>query len=349
MRILIIKSNNKRKRHLFVSDVLEAVDITVDTFGGDGFRADLKAYDGKARSYGYSCAILIGADSYFLWHFILIKLLHKIPVYVRLGGDPVEAYNDRIKTLLSTYSLLRVFKVIIDSLAASVLLRSAEACITVSHSLAQQVKHAYKVKHAIIMSRPIEPFVNSDNKARHSNLNLISIVNLAYKEKYEGICRVLHALEGIEVDITWKIAGGGPYESELRNRISEFNNQHVKVEYLGHTEEVNNLYRWGDVFVYASRLDWMPNVLLEAKSHGLPVLLENYEPLHEIFPTGGAIYFNHGCNKEFSDCIEVLFDEDERQKLGEQNIRDIKLRYSKEALGQIFMSEYAARFSHNIR
>ncbi len=70
---------------------------------------------------------------------------------------------------------------------------------------------------------------------------------------------------------TCDIVGDG----EERRRLEEITRQHqltARMVFHGHQDEVDNFYRQADLFVFSSRLENSPIVLLEAMSYGLPTL-----------------------------------------------------------------------------
>lgn len=340
MNLLIIKSNNKRNRYKFVTDVCDAVQVQTTVLGGEGYLKDLRDYWSMRNDQKFTHAILIGASSYFFWHFILVKLFHRMPVCIRIGGDPLESRADRIRRLRHDHHYIRMIKTAIDSWFAWFLIRRADICITVSEALARHMKDRYRIDSTISIPRSMD---TRKSNVRHISpdepLRLLTVVNLDYREKAEGILRLLHAFSsqtfGAHHSYVWRIVGGGLHASEVKKAVEQFKHSSVLVDFVGYSENVEDHYRWADVFLYSSHLDWMPNVLLEAKSYGLPVVLENYPPLHEIFSSGGAMQFDFTSPKSLKDALEkVGHRKDTRILMCEQNIKDISTRFCSQIIGK---------------
>lgn len=81
---------------------------------------------------------------------------------------------------------------------------------------------------------------------------------------------LLEALAGLPECYLW-LAGEGPEESRLR-RQAESLGVATRVRFLGWREDTAALYKAADLFVCPSRHEPLGNVIIEAWSHGLPVV-----------------------------------------------------------------------------
>src|SRR5262249_52078824 len=94
-------------------------------------------------------------------------------------------------------------------------------------------------------------------------------------------------------DLRIVIAGGGPAEQELRKALPE-------ATFLGWVgrERLDELYAGLDLFVFPSKFDTFGNVVLEAFSHGMPVLAYDCKGPKDIV--------EHGRNGYLVDTVDEM-------------------------------------------
>ncbi|MDB5988253.1 MAG: hypothetical protein JWR16_3306 [Nevskia sp.] len=107
-------------------------------------------------------------------------------------------------------------------------------------------------------------------------------------------------------DLKLVIAGSGPAESELRKALPE-------ASFLGwiSRERLAQLYAGLDLFVFPSQFDTFGNVVLEAFSHGMPVLAYNCKGPKDIIQHGRNGYLVNNID-EMSAQIVAHFNDRER-------------------------------------
>lgn len=88
--------------------------------------------------------------------------------------------------------------------------------------------------------------------------------------------------------ITFRIIGGGRYWESVREEVSRMDiPDFIKIEWTGaipHAAVVEKVSAC-DVFVYASRLDTFSISTLEALLLQRPVVINDYGPFPELFPS----------------------------------------------------------------
>jgi len=88
-------------------------------------------------------------------------------------------------------------------------------------------------------------------------------------------------------DLAWtaRIAGGGPARAALERRIVE-TGLAGRVELVGPRERIHDEYRASDLVVLSSAWEGMPNTVLEAMGHGLPVVATRVGATDELAADG---------------------------------------------------------------
>ena len=109
------------------------------------------------------------------------------------------------------------------------------------------------------------------------------------------------ALQSDSVDFF--LAGEGPQLSMLKAKVKELNMQ-KRFHFLGHVDDMNLFYRSLHIYINTSVHEGIPMSVLEAMSHGLPVILPNVGGFSEIIQDGiqGFLVEKHD-KKKFVDYI----------------------------------------------
>jgi glycosyltransferase involved in cell wall biosynthesis len=77
------------------------------------------------------------------------------------------------------------------------------------------------------------------------------------------------------------IAGEGPEEQRLRE-LARRNGTGENVFFVGYVEELDDVFLAADVLVHASRVEGVPQVVLQALAAGVPVVATSVEGLYEV-------------------------------------------------------------------
>jgi glycosyltransferase involved in cell wall biosynthesis len=104
----------------------------------------------------------------------------------------------------------------------------------------------------------------------------------------KGIDLAMHALAGLkDQEWEWRIAGDGPQMGALKRLASELGIED-RLQFLGwqSREQLVDLYKWSNLFLFPSRHEGMPNAVLEAMASGLPVVATRISGSEELVVDG---------------------------------------------------------------
>jgi len=116
-----------------------------------------------------------------------------------------------------------------------------------------------------------------------SNKDLLAMF-VGRLDQQKGIFDLLTVAENLREQIPhlkWMIAGEGPLKMEMESRIEKMNLQRC-VNLLGRRSDIAELMKTADLFVFPSRWEGMPNVILEAMAAQLPIVTYNVEGIDEL-------------------------------------------------------------------
>ncbi len=98
------------------------------------------------------------------------------------------------------------------------------------------------------------------------------------------------------------IVGDGPEKDQLAQMISE-NNLEKRVQLHPFTNEIQTYYSTASIYVLSSRWEGMPLVLVEAMSHGLPIIASDIPTCQEVLGKFG-LFFKNGDIQELAQWLE---------------------------------------------
>ena len=114
---------------------------------------------------------------------------------------------------------------------------------------------------------------------------------------------------------TLDIVGDGPEKSQLAQMITE-NGLESRIQLHPFTNEIQAYYSSASVYVLSSRWEGMPLVLVEAMSHGLPIIASDIPTCQEVLGNFG-LFFKNGDIQELAQRMEDATHLDWQQKSDE--------------------------------
>lgn len=116
-----------------------------------------------------------------------------------------------------------------------------------------------------------ERFKNQNPKMRTDIVTLITTSRLVEKN---AVGDIIDALGFLPENISLKILGEGPLESELKLKAKKLKSYEARVEFLGHVpnDELPKYLHEADIFIRPSLSEGMGNSFIEAMAAGLPII-----------------------------------------------------------------------------
>ena len=121
-----------------------------------------------------------------------------------------------------------------------------------------------------------------------NNINILVVANL---RKEKGLIYLLKAIANLDSKqkkfFCLKIVGEG-VEREKLSKFIEINKLNVRLE--GKQFNVEDYYKWADIYFQPSVSEGFSNSILEAMSYSLPVFASNTGAAREVLETDGVIF-----------------------------------------------------------
>ncbi|MCD8212648.1 MAG: glycosyltransferase [Campylobacter sp.] len=170
------------------------------------------------------------------------------------------------------------------------------------------------VKRRAILHNPL--FINPPKALAKENI-ILSVGRLEAVKGYDVYFRALSKhdnslLEGWRI----QIAGDGKEGENLKNLARDLR---VKIEFLGHIQDVSMLYERAKIFVISSRSEGLSNVLIESAAFGCARVSSDTVGGRELIANGiNGILFESENENELANALSLLLsDENLRKRLAD--------------------------------
>lgn len=260
---------------------------------------------------------------------LYLKKKYGIPYSVRLGGGDIPGAQKRFRF---------IYKVL-DPIIRSIW-KNAEFRIANSKGLRERALDFEPSYPIIIIENGVDiSFFTQMKKKKEQEILILFVSRLIEGKGLQDIIPLLpeiqqHVYEKIGKNIRLWIVGDGPYKEKLEKVVADSEAEKL-VSFEGKKDkmEIRDYYQRADVFILPSRSEGMPNVVLEAMSSGLPIIMTPCEGSEELVTNNGII----SDINMFGKNLEMLcLDEAMRLRMGKASAenadrkfqwKDVAMRY----------------------
>ncbi|MDS0259778.1 glycosyltransferase family 4 protein [Haloarcula sp. S1CR25-12] len=275
----IALSYQKRRHAESLSAVVESLPVpyTVEIIEADGLELFLKLTSGNYSAIQTDEALRRGGVAALASSYLDVPLI----VDIQGWADYLNTHNQ----------FGRVIEEGIKRTTQFVLSR-ADGCIFVTREARRRMSARYDFE-GWRYAKPVfdvEGYATATPDEYPEETSLLTVTNLRYKEKLDGVKTVLKGIKPLlsEFNVKFRIAGGGRYLSNLKHFVSGYPYAD-SVEVLGHRDDIPQILASGDVFIYVSYLDSLGMVILEAQASGLPVVASDTGGIPEAVGEAGIV------------------------------------------------------------
>jgi len=172
-------------------------------------------------------------------------------------------------------------------------------------------------------------------KLRQNPLQFIYIGRLVFYKNVEVLIRAVNIARKTEPQIKLIIAGGGPYESVIKDLINELNLElNIKLTGFVSAKEKFELLSQSNSLVFPSLCEGFGLVILEAFSQNKPVLVSNVRPMSDIISHNetGYVLDPHDENEWAKKILELIKNPDISLKMGSVGRESLEREFSIEKM-----------------
>jgi L-malate glycosyltransferase len=130
---------------------------------------------------------------------------------------------------------------------------------------------------------------------------------LVPQKNFERFLRIAHALQQIDAEYEFRIAGAGPLEDSLRRFAKELG---LRIEWLAAQTSLERFFGGIDFFLLTSDFEGLPMTVLEALQYGVPAAAMAVDGLKEEFTDEIALLDPASSDSEIAQQIRALLSND---------------------------------------
>ena len=247
--------------------------------------------------------ILVRSISVFTSSFIHIESLVNLTYHVNRLNEPGIT-----KLKLGFYQLLDFIT----------LLKGTQHFHANGHTVAQHYHEKLLIPKSkiTVIHRGRKPntfiFDTTLKSSLNINQNKFVLINIGRQEFQKGQDVLIDAIALLDEQIKSKIhvlivGREGKSTSELVQRIAEYK-LNDNITFLGHRSDVSELLKIADLFVFPSRFEGLPGVLIEAEAASLPIICTKLPMMLEVIEENkNALTFELDNSNELASCISKIF------------------------------------------
>jgi len=347
MRVLLVSSKgDARGRYRFLLTPLslfgqlETINIQSEIRDVVGFLSNMhRAYAHRNSSVMICVGAGPNAAAWYLVNYFLIRA----PFILRLGGAVIsekKAVLEQNTDLPATKRAILWTNVLLNRW----LLGKVKYYIVVNEILRLDLdRYARKDKviHRIPQFIKAPELPLDGRNFGKEGIHLLTVSNFKYRDKFLGTKCLIRMLDSflkdgsIKSKIVYDICGDGYYLKDLKSLVSRISNESLAVHFHGFVEDAAAYYRNADIFLYFSTFDGLPNTVLEAQAHGLPIVINDFAAFRNILKDGvNAVFFDPADDSSFCRALSALIEDvDVRNQISSNNINRIQEEYSAAAVG----------------
>jgi len=296
----------------------------------------------------YEIVHLHGAQWRTVSIILVAKLLGKktIVKMTQLGTDDPVTIRRRLFgfVLLGTVAMADVVVAITDGLADSYIQAGLPPArlvripngvdMNVFRPVDSETRRALRATLGIPLTVPVVLFVGTVNWRKGVDLLLTAWQTI--QEQFP---------EAILVLVGPISAASRTYGRPFAEYLNDYVSNHLppqSIRLLGQQIDVHRFYQIADVFVLPSRLEGLPNALLEAMACGLPCVGSDISSIQDIITNNkNGFVFESGNIEQLADAISSLLGNKRKaRKLGHRARETVMTRYSLESVAEAYLRLY---------
>ena len=259
-----------------------------------------------------------------------LKKKYKIPYVVRFGGGDIPGAQKRFALM---YVVLSPF--------IRNIWKNASALVANSQVLKDRAL-GFESKYPVsVIANGVDSQFFSPKKEKEITRTILFVSRLI---KGKGLQFIIPEMKRINKETGAKlvIVGDGPFRQELEQITRDTGSGDiVSFEGKKNKKELYDYYSSADLFILPSESEGMPNVVLEAMSMGLPVVMTPCGGSGELIDGNGRVV---EIDKFADAVIEVLRNENERETMGCESRKRVERLFGWEQKA----SEYVEIFNVSI-
>lgn len=210
----------------------------------------------------------------------LLKRRYQIPYIIRFGGGDIPGAQARFD---------KIYKLIAPCIR--LIWRNADRRVANSEGLRQRAYNFYDKKQVQVITNGVDTDYFMPQESTSDKINLLFVSRLIEGKGLQSLLpQMKKIIQDCNTEVHLTVVGDGPYRNTLEEIVGQEDiRQYVSFEGHKSKEQIAAYYQNADIFLLPSEQEGMPNVVLEAMSCGLPIVMTPCEGSAELIRDNGVI------------------------------------------------------------
>jgi len=172
-----------------------------------------------------------------------------------------------------------------------------------------------------------------NHKIKETTKEAFNLIFLSRVERYKGIYELLEAFAVLKLkypNLRLIIAGYGDDSENVKREVETRNYKDVYISGYVTGKEKYSLLSSGDLFIFPSYSEGMPNAVLEAMAVGLPIITTRVGGLNDFFEDNvmGSFIETNNVNSIVDKVEYLMLNKETRNKMSKYNIEFAKTNFN---------------------
>ena len=266
------------------------------------------------------------------FHAVLAARIAGVPrILLSIHGTcrDVSSPQNRVKNMIVSYML--------EPLSMCMATHIATVCDAMIHR-DFMAPHAGKVMGSVpngvdlpLLAMSGSPGLRSRWGISDKSLIGICVSRVTVDKGYFVLAEALLRIDDNVSDLAIFIVGGGDHDGIIKRKFNSLKN--IKIIFTGHRDDVADFLKASDFFIFPTLHENLSNALIEAMSHGLPVIATNVGGNIEVVSKGGGVLVDVGDAPALADAIlNFIVDKDSLPCVGQNARENVECNYSLTAM-----------------
>jgi len=274
---------------------------------------------------------------------LMLGRRHRVPLIGSYHAPLHYCYRERVKAILGRFKLPpgQICRAV-ERLTWSYVRWFYDNCSFVmvpSESMRALARKKFLAEVATFAHGVDTDKFNPSFREEHHRVRALCVGRISAEKNLTMLKKVFEDIRDAEL----VLVGDGPYRSELQRDM-----KNARITGFLSGEDLSRAYASSDIFVFPSRIDAYGNVVLEAMSSGLPVILTDGVGTREAVEDGKT-GFVVGSKEEFKEKLKLLIHNETLRKRMAKNARDHALKLSWDAVFEGIFQIYEKVLERNKR
>lgn len=353
---------NKKKILLFITQLelagaQKALAVLARGLIAKGYDVDCFCFYDKTNckkeleeKYGVSFTPLIKGNKSFLG--FLISLIKLIYILKKNKYDLIQTYTHFSNIIIPPLALVTSKTIVITSQRGRIppigkVISKIDSLIQNSSLVHEMVCVSQGLYESCIDEQGINPKklsviangidVNEKDSKKYFEIDVdgkvvfTTVARLHEQKGHRYLVDAIARVNGKIENAVFLFVGGGELTQEIKAYAAELGLQD-KILFLGARNDVDNILMHSDAFILPSLWEGMPNCVLEAMKHSLPVIATSVEGSRELVVTNETGLLVKPKNvEELSDAIVKLYENESlRNNMGKKGVERVTSDFSLE-------------------